>query len=451
MTAECRQYREKLSEYLDGELAEAARTAFEAHLAGCVECRHELQALRLTLGAVASLPACKAPPRLAEGVLARLAAGRAKRPAVLTVLWTRALPVAAMLAVVVGLLLTLPGGGPARPAPQERLAMARLKVARPPSVTAAAAEPAVALADRSGLAAGAALAEDRAAGVSAEAAAEQEVLEKELLKRDQGAARAVALRAAARGASEKVKFGDDMKAVSAPAVALRSSAAGGRAGEEGALPTGAGYGMAQAPASALTWAPADEAAVARAAAGNAGVALMFAQTAPGPQVPGPVHQVLTVPAEDPADLARQVVLLANGTGVPAVLSLEKADGKGAIEVLLRVPGKLYGDLLARVSGLAPAPRQTLANTAVAATGFFRQALDDYDSLLAGRSLEEAARLRTALPLAEGPQRAAGMAARTRDAPAAAVAAEVGRVAGPAPPAEEPPAVVNLLVRVTQAR
>ncbi len=47
----------RLSEVLDGELAESERAAFEAHVAGCASCREELAELRRLVEAARALPA----------------------------------------------------------------------------------------------------------------------------------------------------------------------------------------------------------------------------------------------------------------------------------------------------------------------------------------------------------------------------------------------------------
>jgi hypothetical protein len=48
-------WKDRLSEYLDGELVEADRAAFEAHLVGCVDCNALLEQLRAVASVAASL------------------------------------------------------------------------------------------------------------------------------------------------------------------------------------------------------------------------------------------------------------------------------------------------------------------------------------------------------------------------------------------------------------
>ncbi len=45
----CREFIDFLSEYLEGELPEASRAAFEAHLAACVDCSNYLKSYRKTI------------------------------------------------------------------------------------------------------------------------------------------------------------------------------------------------------------------------------------------------------------------------------------------------------------------------------------------------------------------------------------------------------------------
>lgn len=71
MKTACEQVRERLSAWLDGELAPEERGRVAAHLADCGECRGELALLARLDGALGSLEA-SAPPGLTERVLDRL-------------------------------------------------------------------------------------------------------------------------------------------------------------------------------------------------------------------------------------------------------------------------------------------------------------------------------------------------------------------------------------------
>lgn len=71
-----------LSDYLDGSLAGRDRARVEAHLLGCVSCRHALNELRRTAELLRGLRGGVDAPDLAEAVLARIRAGEAE-PSVL--------------------------------------------------------------------------------------------------------------------------------------------------------------------------------------------------------------------------------------------------------------------------------------------------------------------------------------------------------------------------------
>ena len=60
--------RELFTDYLDGELAEQDRTALEAHLAGCEECREEWKSFSKTVGEVSGLLRMAAPETFVRDV-----------------------------------------------------------------------------------------------------------------------------------------------------------------------------------------------------------------------------------------------------------------------------------------------------------------------------------------------------------------------------------------------
>jgi anti-sigma factor RsiW len=69
----CDEARDRIDDYVDGELDEAAFQEMELHLAGCTECRAEERALRALLAHAAALPREMAPGRdLWAGIGARL-------------------------------------------------------------------------------------------------------------------------------------------------------------------------------------------------------------------------------------------------------------------------------------------------------------------------------------------------------------------------------------------
>ena len=78
------QWTDRLSEYLDGELAGSERTALEAHLASCGNCRATLEELRRVVGRARALddrlPTAVLWPGIAQHIgVVSLAARRARR------------------------------------------------------------------------------------------------------------------------------------------------------------------------------------------------------------------------------------------------------------------------------------------------------------------------------------------------------------------------------------
>jgi len=59
----CHELDERLDDWLDGTLAQAAAREVESHLAGCASCRRREQELRQLLAHAAALPRSLAPPR----------------------------------------------------------------------------------------------------------------------------------------------------------------------------------------------------------------------------------------------------------------------------------------------------------------------------------------------------------------------------------------------------
>lgn len=70
---------DRLSEYIDGELAPAERTALEAHLAGCDECRDTLAGLRRVVTRARALEDRPPASDLWAGVAARIGSRRPQR------------------------------------------------------------------------------------------------------------------------------------------------------------------------------------------------------------------------------------------------------------------------------------------------------------------------------------------------------------------------------------
>jgi len=98
---DCREVRQQLSAYLDGELPPAAREGVEAHVAACRACRQELAALQATVRFVHALPRLTAPEGLEKRIAARLAE---PAPVVVRRTWLRVLR-PALIAAGIGVLV----------------------------------------------------------------------------------------------------------------------------------------------------------------------------------------------------------------------------------------------------------------------------------------------------------------------------------------------------------
>jgi anti-sigma factor (TIGR02949 family) len=476
MAAECGQHRDRFSEYLDGELDGQARAALEAHVAGCAECRQELDALRRTVQAVRDLPAEPAPMGLTEDVLTRLRAEAPGRGAVL-VLWSRVLPVAAMLLVVVGLVFSVsrnglfegPAEGPRLamkvPAVHDEMAEVADDYAWREEATAPAAEPRVA-GEKPALRLAGAPAEVRVAAPAAEEVAyEREDARGDVLKErrapvreEKGLYAGARARAPVGGPSAAMDRIADVKAeAAAPAPA---PGLGGVVGRD--LSEGVGAPTEAAPDSALSWRAMEEAdqeaprveAHRRVFAGMPGKAvrgLSFTQqiAARPTELPAPVQQMLTIVADDPAELAGLAVQVANANGVSsAVLSLGRNEAGGTVEVQLEVPPLQYDALLRGLVGLTPPERQTLANTRAAEGEFFNTALANYITYQ-NVLVDEAGRLETDAPAeriaAKAPVRVKSARLPSREAEAVSEVSRADRRA-----AKAAPPTVNLLIRITRA-
>lgn len=74
----CEDARERLQEYLDGQLPPAETQTVEAHLAACAACREDLALLRQVDAALATLPVLEEPAAFTAQVMARVRATRVK-------------------------------------------------------------------------------------------------------------------------------------------------------------------------------------------------------------------------------------------------------------------------------------------------------------------------------------------------------------------------------------
>ena len=120
------QWIDRLSEYLDGELAGAERDALERHLAECAGCRETLEQLRRVTARARALDDRPPAADLWPAIAARIGAAGADRPALLpfvrrqltfTVPQLAAAAVALMAVSVAAGMLVLSGPRPEAPAP----------------------------------------------------------------------------------------------------------------------------------------------------------------------------------------------------------------------------------------------------------------------------------------------------------------------------------------------
>lgn len=134
MTPDCDGTLERLDDYVDGALDEAAFQEVELHLAGCAGCAAEHRMLRELLQRASELPRAVAPPRdLWPGIAERLAP---RRPS--ASLWTVGLAAAAALAVAVTMLSRPHPGAP--PASPPAVPVAAAAAGLPPALEQAEAE-----------------------------------------------------------------------------------------------------------------------------------------------------------------------------------------------------------------------------------------------------------------------------------------------------------------------
>jgi hypothetical protein len=111
------EWNDRLSEYIDGELAPSERRALETHLPDCAECRADVDALRAVIARARSLTDTPPTSDLWPDVATRIGARRAGRTTLATRRFAFTLPqlVAASLALIVasgGMVWLARMGGP---------------------------------------------------------------------------------------------------------------------------------------------------------------------------------------------------------------------------------------------------------------------------------------------------------------------------------------------------
>jgi len=102
------QWTDRLSEYVDGELANGERNALEAHLATCAACRATVEDLRHVVARAQSLENRPPKAELWSGIHARLTPGR--RPGVNARSWRVSFNVPQLIAASIALVLVSGGG-----------------------------------------------------------------------------------------------------------------------------------------------------------------------------------------------------------------------------------------------------------------------------------------------------------------------------------------------------
>jgi hypothetical protein len=420
MKPECTRCRERLSEYLDGLLAAPERGEVDAHLAGCAECRRELDLWRATVQAMAELPRSGAPQGFGARVMARLGAGAEaapERPRILS-LWVRALPVAALVLVVLGVALMVehrsapaPSGGPVRLAQNVAPAAAASAPVSPAAGPEMAAPAATAAPSAAVVAYGRPVSPEEPRG--AEVAGSMDL-----------AARPP--EPAGEAAKQKLPAGQ-------PVMVTGTGLATGH---------GMGGGAMRAAMTLKDERAAPAEAEADAASLRRDVGLVFQQANARPEAVRPPQQVLTMRSADPADLIRRATAVANKQGLVVTLVLNLND---QADILIQVPADRYDALVAALVDLTAPQSQSLSNTAYAQGDFYRQALVNYRALntnrlqqQSGRQMEEvsrADRLLEAAGKSPAPETrgavggmAAAVAAPEANAPAAAAGGTAGAVA-----------------------
>jgi hypothetical protein len=419
MSERCEQLREHLSGYVDGALTPEEHEAVEEHLGSCAECRAELEALRRTVTAVASLPRRAAPSGLAGRVVAELRSeGAPAHPAIITVLWARALPIAAMLLIVFGITFMVGyPGAVRRSAARDKLAMSL-----PADEEAQEAE--VSAEELAQVAHAPASAGEPAARPAPLYLYEEEMMDADLAKPD-------AYRAGAAGRAEgEEAAGGSVAATVAPPAAGRAQVRLRRP-EDGKLQEDGAVGITEP---GLHWNAVgdDRAAVAAEAAAEREAQTAFGAALTGQaggRAGGWAVRTVAFSAEDPEAAALQIVNVANANGLLVSVGLlplaqQKVEG-----------GARGAELARRVMADAPAAQAPRDGVDVVAlhlqetTVRLRVPVDRCDALIA--ELRGALAQRTPPAAAMGEAAAGDIAEAKETAVPEAPRAEAAAVAGPA--------------------
>ncbi len=337
MNTECQKYQDTLSEYLDGVLCDRERRELTQHLGRCERCREQLEALARTVRRVRELPVRRPPEGFAWTVTERLAARERPAPRrMVRLLWSRALPVAAMFLIAIGVTFLVRGTDLLAPADESRtIAMEQVRDREPAAPALPEREPAVRAPAELEPEAPAPRAEELAAFATRDTAPEP-------------APEAPPTPRVREVPQDDVALEQLMKPMQiTPPLPLHM-----------ATPEVAPERRVAPPAAEV------REPVQR---------MMFSQIpAQQPEARRPPHQLLEVTARRPTELLAKTVAAANRISVAALVEIAE---DGTAEVHLNVPAEDYPALLSELAGLTEPTGQSLQNTLAAHATFFQEMLE----------------------------------------------------------------------------
>lgn len=365
---DCREYSERVNEYLEGGLGAGERLALEEHLSRCPTCGRELALLRRTLAAVSDLPRQRAPKGFAGKVMERVGPGRARlglprRKLVVLV----SVAAAAAVLIAAGVAVWWEPGEPARVGAPDRVAM------KPPEGGPVSAE-----AVRSDISFA-----SRGRGPADMGSAMKEGLEKGL--RLEGTI--------ANGAVGPAETGK-LSLAGRPLARMAAAGVGGAPARAPGLEREGDRRSKDRYARDMIWAY-DQVKDGRTGMAHRRVVLFRQVAQPEADEDRPsedIHQVLDIRVQEPHRFVQRAVSAANRKGIWAaglVFSLGQEDGDGAVEVelVLKVPVELYDALLIEMAGLTLPEQQSLSNTLAGRGRFFELSLGNYRTYQARRAGE----------------------------------------------------------------